>query len=1533
MRGSTFVVAALVVAALAGAHSAQAQDLALPETSNQTWEKDVAVSLTLPAATGGTSPYTYSLSGTPPAGMNYNTSTRILSGTPTVRKSYATYTYKVRDADDTEIEDVFWISVAEAPGKVTTITLYHEVPPWGTDNDIYMRWTTPATNSSPLTKYDVEECFDYALQPCPIEGEYTGNTTQVKHEFGRNVWDVNFWIRIRAVNLIGAGPWSDKVYFNAPTVNIPDQTWVEDIAVSVTLPAATNGVAPRTYSLAGTLPTGVSYNTSTRVLSGTPSAVTSAATYTYKIEGANSLYSKEEFTIAVAADTDPQFPTSTYVPDQVWVQNATASVTLPQAINGNAPLTYSLVGTLPTGVSFAAATRVLSGTPSALQNAATYTYKVRDFDGDEDTDTFTVTVETDTQPTLSAPSDQIWVYDAAISALTLPAASSGNSPLTYSITPTPPATVSYTSSGVPILKGKATAITSLTTYTYKVRDANGDEASDKFTITVQNDHQPRLQLSNPGNQSWLKDIKLVDFYMPEDENTIRNLPHTHTLTGKLPTGVSINSDPSSDDYLKVSGTPTETQDAVTYTYEIEDANGDKASFEFTIEVTNRTPSLSGASDLSWLTNTAYSVTLPEASDGDQPLTYSLTGTLPTGISFDASTRVLSGKASSEKSVTTYTYKVEDKNHEEASDTFTLEITNDTPSLTSTANQSWPQNVAISPLTLPQASGGDPALTYSLVGTLPAGVSFDADKRELSGTPSAKQDATTYTWTVEDANGDKASNSFTIAVVNTDPSFSSVAGQSWVQQRWVQNVAISVMLPEARDGDGTLTYSVIGQLPTGVNFVPSTRTLSGTPTVLQNVTTYTYKVRDVHGDEATTEFTIAIAAKASEDDSSDDPDPCASIPGDLAPTRPLLEGIPFLRAGPSLTSGDKEFRVRMPTARTNLAPVLAWNYKLDHYRTASKQGTWNRVPEVWLMDRSIPVTVRDSQAQPVVGGQPTTADESPAKQLIFSQAELAVARGGAASYTVRLATQPSSDVTVTVAAQSESAAGLTVSLSQLTFSTSDWNRDQIVTVSATEVEGAYRQAIFKHAAGGGGYGDVTGQVTAHESDSGAKALALSVDMLEVGEGNTVTYALHLASKPDSEVVLTIWQTGDADLSVDADSLAEGDQTTLTFTPANWNIPRTITVTAGQDEDALNEAALLEHALAGDGFGKRISELKNHSSYATCKSVYLLTVQATNRIGVSAFSTAVQATPTAETPVAPANLRAEPGPGQVTLSWSDPNDDSVTGYEYRYTTFSGTAGDSRGLSSWRTIEPTTSHVVEGARFGVRYTFEVRALQGDQRGAISRATAIPALAKPASKEPKGFLAIWTNSGEARLQWDAEPKTAGYEYRYSSDDGVSWSEWLTAAPDCDETSCDSTVTVEGNPEAYEFELRRASSDSASSALTSPSDKDIARARTGTHPSAPKAPTLLSSTPDGPTPADRWELEWITATEGESPTGWQYRSVYLGHRNGSLWTAWTDMQPSTDEGVFGFTVMIDDSEPKGQRMFQVRGTNALGVGEPSNVR
>ncbi|MCY4122085.1 MAG: fibronectin type III domain-containing protein, partial [Acidobacteria bacterium] len=82
---------------------------------------------------------------------------------------------------------------------------------------------------------------------------------------------------------------------------------------------------------------------------------------------------------------------------------------------------------------------------------------------------------------------------------------------------------------------------------------------------------------------------------------------------------------------------------------------------------------------------------------------------------------------------------------------------------SIANQSWVANVAITNLVLPQASGGDGALVYSLSPALPSGLTFTAGTRTISGTPSAAAGAATYTYTVTDADGDTATLSFTITV--------------------------------------------------------------------------------------------------------------------------------------------------------------------------------------------------------------------------------------------------------------------------------------------------------------------------------------------------------------------------------------------------------------------------------------------------------------------------------------------------------------------------------------------------------------------------------------------------------------------------------------------------------------------------------------------------------------------------------------------------------------------------------------------------
>ena len=80
-----------------------------------------------------------------------------------------------------------------------------------------------------------------------------------------------------------------------------------------------------------------------------------------------------------------------------------------------------------------------------------------------------------------------------------------------------------------------------------------------------------------------------------------------------------------------------------------------------------------------------------------------------------------------------------------------------------ADQSYTVGTAIDALTLPEAGGGDGALTYSLSPAVP-GLSFNATTRRLTGTPTAAG-AYDMTYRVRDTDGDTDSLTFTITVTN------------------------------------------------------------------------------------------------------------------------------------------------------------------------------------------------------------------------------------------------------------------------------------------------------------------------------------------------------------------------------------------------------------------------------------------------------------------------------------------------------------------------------------------------------------------------------------------------------------------------------------------------------------------------------------------------------------------------------------------------------------------------------------------------
>ena len=294
----------------------------------------------------------------------------------------------------------------------------------------------------------------------------------------------------------------------------------------------------------------------------------------------------------------------------------------------------------------------------------------------------------------------------------------------------------------------------------------------------------------------------------------------------------------------------------------------------------KSPSTSEVSDWddltrNWLTGEKVSLTLPSSSHPDVT-TYNLVddGDLPTGLTFDADKRTVSGTPSA-ATTTSFTkdYAAQDSGGN-IGEPYILSLTINIrdqdvqPSFRSASVSpiSVVEGESIARTELPEAIGGNPDVEYSISG-LPAGLTFTPASRVLEGMPDADAmfKAYTVTYTATDQDEDTASLTFTITIEeDTAPMAPSIDNMEFTE-----GDVIRITLPVGSDGNGALTYTLTDtQSVTGLDFVARTRLLHGTvsaPASAAVTTELTYTVLDADAnsdasDTGTTTFTIKVTAK-------------------------------------------------------------------------------------------------------------------------------------------------------------------------------------------------------------------------------------------------------------------------------------------------------------------------------------------------------------------------------------------------------------------------------------------------------------------------------------------------------------------------------------------------------------------------------------------------------------------------------------------------------------------------------------------------
>ncbi|MEM9187911.1 MAG: lamin tail domain-containing protein [Myxococcota bacterium] len=172
------------------------------------------------------------------------------------------------------------------------------------------------------------------------------------------------------------------------------------------------------------------------------------------------------------------------------------------------------------------------------------------------------------------------------------------------------------------------------------------------------------------------------------------------------------------------------------------------------------------------------------------------------------------------------------------------------------------------------------------------------------------------------------------------------------------------------------------------------------------------------------------------------------------------------------------------------------------------------------------------------------------------------RGGQATFTIRLNSAPTADVTVGLSSSLESEGF--VSPTNLTFTVENWDAPQLVTVTGVDDDVAdgpidYMVVTAPAVSDDPNYdtldpADVT--VTNVDDETAGVTTDPAAGLMTTESGGQSTFTIVLNAAPNADVTIALSSSDPGEGTVNTDA--------VTFTPMNWSAPQVITITGVDDE---------------------------------------------------------------------------------------------------------------------------------------------------------------------------------------------------------------------------------------------------------------------------------------------------------------------------------------------------------------------------------